>query len=186
MKTHGSKRPDLLYYIYVAWIAQKPFFVHTSVIQCFGRCTRWGLHQWCGACVRASSATLQHETVPTNTSIPAPPLPSAPPLRLPLQMEQLLSPQEVTLEGDRQCSAVVIVTTKGLTKIGWERGRTRERTWPPSTHTVHTHYGAVLHLQPVLNNTKTHCIYCWHVQHNIEVIFQILHCDPVLMCLHFS
>ena len=78
--------------------------------------------------VRASSATLQHGTVPTDTSIPAPPLPSAPPLRLPLQMEQLQSPQEVTLEGDRQCSAVVIVTTKGLTKIGSERGRTRERT----------------------------------------------------------
>ena len=28
MKTHGSKRPDLLYDIYVVWIAQKNFFVH--------------------------------------------------------------------------------------------------------------------------------------------------------------
>ena len=27
-KTHGSKRPDLLYDIYVTWIAQKNFFVH--------------------------------------------------------------------------------------------------------------------------------------------------------------
>ena len=68
--------------------------------------------------MRASSATQQHETVPTNTSIPARPLPSAPPLRLPLQMEQLQPPQEVTLEGDSQHSAVVIATTKGLTKIG--------------------------------------------------------------------
>ena len=28
MKTHGSKCPDLLYDIYVVWIAQKNFFVH--------------------------------------------------------------------------------------------------------------------------------------------------------------
>ena len=52
------------------------------------------------------------------TSIPAPPFPSAPPLRLPLEMKQIQSPQEVTLEGDGQPSAVVIVTMKGLTKIG--------------------------------------------------------------------
>ena len=32
--------------------------------------------------------------------------------------EQIKSPQEVTLEGDRQPSTVVIVTTKGLTHIG--------------------------------------------------------------------
>ena len=66
----------------------------------------------------ASSATLQHGTVPTEPPFSAPPLLSAAPFRLPLQTEQLQSPQEVTLEGDRKRSAVVIVTTKGLTKIG--------------------------------------------------------------------
>ena len=161
---------------------------HTSVTQCYERCTRWSRHQWCGACVRASSATQQHGAVPNNTSIPAPPLPSAPPLQLPSQTEQIKSPQEVTLEGDRQPSAVVIVTTKGLTKIGREKGRIRERTWPLLHSHIHTHglytlKGAALHLQSVLIS-NTHCIYCWHVQHNVEVIFQILHCDPVLMCLH--
>ena len=53
----------------------------------------------------------------THQSLPLPFL-SAPPLQLPLQTEQIKSPQEVTLEGDRQPSAVVIVTMKGLTKIG--------------------------------------------------------------------
>ena len=43
--------------------------------------------------------------------LPSPPLPSA----TPWESEQLKSPQEVTLEEDRQPSAVVIVTTKGLT-----------------------------------------------------------------------
>ena len=89
---------------------------HTSVTQCFEHCTRWGRHQWCGVCVRASSATLQHGIVPTNP--PFLPLPSAPPLQLPSQTEHIQSPQEVTLEEDGQPSAVVIVTTKGLTKIG--------------------------------------------------------------------
>ena len=46
---------------------------HTSVNQCFGHCTRWDCHQWCGVCVRASSTTLQHGTVPNN-----PPFPSLP------------------------------------------------------------------------------------------------------------
>ena len=60
-------------------------------------------------------------TVVLVISLPAPPLPSAPPLRsapplqLPSQTEQIMSPQEVTVEGDRQPSAVVIVTTKGPT-----------------------------------------------------------------------
>ena len=44
---------------------------HTSVTQCFERCTRWGRHQWCGVCVRASSATLQHGIVPTNRPFPS-------------------------------------------------------------------------------------------------------------------
>ena len=91
---------------------------HTSVTQCFGRCTRWAPHQWCGVPVTASSATLQHGTVHTNSSLPAPPLPSAPPLQLPSQTEQITSPQEVTVEGDRQPSAVVIETTETLTNTG--------------------------------------------------------------------
>ena len=50
-----------------------------------------------------------------NSSLPAPPLPSAPPLQLPSQTEQIQSPQEVTV--DKQPS-VVIVTTKGHLYIG--------------------------------------------------------------------
>ena len=65
----------------------------------------------------ASSATLQHGTVPPNPSLLAPP-PSSPPFLLPSQTEHIMPPQEVTLEGDRQPSTVVIVTTKGLTQIG--------------------------------------------------------------------
>ena len=45
-------------------------------------------------------------------TLPAPPFYSAPPLRLPSQTEQINSPQEVTLEGARQPSAVIMVTTK--------------------------------------------------------------------------
>ena len=53
----------------------------------------------------------------SNLSLPAPPLPSAPPLSSvsPSQTEQIKSPQEETLEGDREPSAIVIVTMKGLT-----------------------------------------------------------------------
>ena len=49
-----------------------------------------------------------------GNSLAAPPLPSAPPLRLPSQTEQIQSPQEVTVEGDRQPSVLVIVTTKNI------------------------------------------------------------------------
>ena len=49
-----------------------------------------------------------------GNSLPAPPLPSAPPLRRPSQTEQIQSPQEVTVEGDRQPSALVIVTSKSI------------------------------------------------------------------------
>ena len=45
----------------------------------------------------------------------AQPLPGAPPLRLPSQTEHIQSPQEVTMEGDKRPSAVVIVTIKGTT-----------------------------------------------------------------------
>ena len=50
-------------------------------------------------------------------TLPPCPFLSAPPLQLPSQTEQIKSPQEVTLDGDRQLSAIVIVITKGLTKI---------------------------------------------------------------------
>ena len=52
----------------------------------------------------------------THLALPLP-LPVPRPSNCP-QTEQIKSPQEVTLEGDRQRSVVGIVTTKGLTKIG--------------------------------------------------------------------
>ena len=65
---------------------------HTSVTQCFGRCNRWGRHQWCGACVRASSATLQHGAVPPN-----PPFPSLPsPLQCPTPPRRPSPPTALT------------------------------------------------------------------------------------------
>ena len=71
-----------------------------------------GVGHMCGLAVLLCNMTLFLLTVPFL------PLLSAPPLQLPSQTEHIQSPREVTLEGDGQPSAVVIVTTKGLTKIG--------------------------------------------------------------------
>ena len=66
---------------------------------------------------KISKAILSVPSAPLLPSI-VPSLPSAPPLRMLSQTEQIKPPQEVTVEEDRQPSVVLTDTTKRLASVG--------------------------------------------------------------------